>query len=115
MIAHLICETQPHLIHALNVLNPRSRPQPFELTMGVKDFHIHTRHYITPVHISKYRGCRVGCDASGWLFRGLTPYAYEVLTNQSPWAGREDPPWVSYAMRMVYQLKDAGVEPVVSL
>lgn len=81
--------------------------------MGIKDFHANTRHYVTPVHISKYRGCRVGCDASSWLFKGLTPYAYEVATNSMPWAGREDPPWVTYAMRIIYMLKDAGVEPVV--
>lgn len=47
--------------------------------MGIKDFHLHTKHLLEPVHIRKYQGQRVGCDASCWLHRGSCPSALELF------------------------------------
>lgn len=84
--------------------------------MGIKDFHANTKHYISRVHIKEYSGKRIGCDASAWLFRGASPYAWSLWHGETPWKDRnEDPPWVSYPMKMIEMLRDNGVEPVVRL
>ena len=84
--------------------------------MGIDGFHQATKHHLTDVHLSKYRGRRVGCDVSAWLHRGAVPHAEAIYNEQGPkpWE-REgvDPPWVEFSMKMVKMLQEAGVEPVV--
>lgn len=82
--------------------------------MGIKDFHQSTSHLLEEVHISKYRGQRLGCDASSWLHRGANPWGWELHAGMEPWRERgEDPPWVEFAMRMVHTVQEAGAVPVV--
>ena len=82
--------------------------------MGIKEFHKSTGHYISKVHIEKYKGQRVGCDTSAWMCRGASPYSWELWHGKAPWNDRnEDPPWVTYPMNMIRMLRDHGVEPVV--
>jgi hypothetical protein len=82
--------------------------------MGIKDFHTHTKHYISRVHIREYRGERIGCDASAWLHRGASPFSWALWHGETPWNDRnEDPPWVAYPMKMIEMLREHGVEPVV--
>ena len=82
--------------------------------MGIKDFHQSTNHLLEDVHISKYKGQRIGCDASSWLHRGANPWGWELHAGIEPWKERGgDPPWVDFAMRMVLTVQEAGAIPVV--
>jgi len=87
--------------------------------MGIKGFHQDTKHFIRKTHVSKYRGQRVGCDASAWLHRGAVLHAWYIVgpgKDDQPWAQNgADPPWVDFGMKMIAMLKENGVEPVVRI
>ncbi|KAK9791822.1 hypothetical protein WJX73_000964 [Symbiochloris irregularis] len=82
--------------------------------MGISGLHPVLRPYLREIHVSEYRGRRVGCDALAWLHRGACARADSLVTAPP---GQTDsakpPPWLDFALNMVRMLLDNGVTPVV--
>ena len=84
--------------------------------MGIEYFHGNVKHYFKTVHISEYRGQRVGVDVSSWMHRAASARGYEILFPENNAINSvQDPCWVVYALKLIETMHYHGVEPVVRI
>ena len=82
--------------------------------MGIKGLHEILRPYYEEVHVSKYRGRRVGIDGNAWLHRGVFSCCMDIATGNLWWKGKgREAPYVEFFVKMLEMLRFFGVVPVV--
>jgi exonuclease 1 len=75
--------------------------------MGINGLLPSLRSIVTPVHISKYKGLKVGIDAHCWLYRGGFSCSKEITE------GIKTTKFVHYFLETIKLLQHEGLIPVI--
>ncbi|XP_020419893.1 exonuclease 1 isoform X2 [Prunus persica] len=78
--------------------------------MGIKDLLRFMKPYISPIHIKKYAGKRVGIDAYSWLHKGAYSCSLELCMNSN---SERKLKYIDYFMHRINLLRHHKITPVV--
>ncbi|XP_034216747.1 exonuclease 1 [Prunus dulcis] len=78
--------------------------------MGIKDLLRFMKPYISPIHIKKYAGKRVGIDAYSWIHKGAYSCSLELCMNSN---SERKLKYIDYFMHRINLLRHHKITPVV--
>lgn len=75
--------------------------------MGINGLLSSLRSIVTRVHISKYKGLKVGIDAHCWIYRGGFTCSKEITE------GIKTTKFIHYFLEIIKLLQDEGLIPII--